>query len=226
MTTKPRLLDLYCGAGGASKGYADAGFDVVGVDISPQPNYPYEFHRADALTFDVSGFDFIHASPPCQAFTPLRALQDDSYLDKHVDLIIPTRKLLERSGAGWVMENVPQAPLQSPIMLCGSMFDLPVRRHRNFESNVALHAPECNHSIYKKKWPDGFPVDVSKARRAAGRSNIAQIVSVYGRGGGRGDIALWQWAMGSPWMKTRHELAESIPPAYTEYIGKQLLSNG
>jgi hypothetical protein len=128
-----RLLDLFSGAGGAAVGYARAGFEVVGVDIEPQPNYPFEFHQADALEFcreHGHEFDAIHASPPCQAYTPLRAVHGKDY----PDMLAATREALEATGLPWVIENVPGAPINSGIFLCGTMFDLRVYRHRWFET--------------------------------------------------------------------------------------------
>src|SRR5690349_21349641 len=123
---KPRLLDLFCGAGGAAKGYADAGFEVVGVDHVDQPNYPYEFHKGDALLMGAwllhnGDFDAVHASPPCQAYTTLRTLQGGK---EYPDLIAPTRDLLQKSGLPYVIENVVGAPLVNPVQLCGSSFGL------------------------------------------------------------------------------------------------------
>lgn len=127
-----RLLDLFCGAGGAAMGYYRAGFEVVGVDIKPQPNFPFEFHQANALDFPVDGFDIIHASPPCQAHTCLNVMWNAK---KHADFVEPTREKLKASGLPYIIENVPGAPLIDPIKLCGSMFGLgagpyDLRRHR------------------------------------------------------------------------------------------------
>src|SRR5678815_3968779 len=118
---KPRLLDLFCGAGGAAMGYHRAGFEVVGVDIKPQPHYPFEFHQADAMTFPLEGFDAIHASPPCQAFCDLKDMHNAK---QHDNLLTPIRKRLAESGVPYVIENVRGAPLDGKLRLCGSMFDL------------------------------------------------------------------------------------------------------
>lgn len=201
---KPRLLDLFCGAGGASRGYADAGFDVVGVDIRPQPRYPFEFHQADALTFPLDGFDAIHASPPCQAYIRSGAVAKDG---RHPKLIEPVRDRLASWGTAWVIENVPGAPLRPTFVLCGSMFGLSVRRHRLFELGFDGFAlvPPCDHS--------------------------KPITGVYGNAhGSRGawpsmlpsDRSTWRAAMGIDWMESR-ELALSIPPAYTRFIGRELM---
>ena len=142
--TRPRLLDLFCGAGGAAMGYHRAGFEVVGVDINPQPRYPFEFHQADALEYPLAGFDAIHASPPCQRFSTMTKRWARS--SSHSDLIEPTRSRLRESMLPYVIENVAGAPLVGPIRLCGSSFGLPVRRHRLFEmSSPPLLVPPCQH---------------------------------------------------------------------------------
>jgi DNA (cytosine-5)-methyltransferase 1 len=143
--SRPRLLDLFCGAGGAAMGYHRAGFDVVGVDINPQPRYPFEFHQADAMTFPLDGFDAIHASPPCQLYanvTAWRGVPTD-----HPDLIDATRQRLIASGVPWVIENVPEAPVRPDFLLCGSQFGLNVKRHRAFETSPRLYCllPPCRH---------------------------------------------------------------------------------
>jgi len=210
----PRLLDLFCGAGGAAMGYHQAGFDVVGVDIKPQPDYPFEFHQADALTYwpvsVLTGkwleFAAIHASPPCQLYS-------DMHGSTGPDLIGPTRDMLEAIGLPYVIENVEGAPLHDPIKLCGSMFDLDVERHRLFETNWAIgnHHWPCRHRI----WAPRFDV------YDHGKHYKARTVPVYGTGGGKA-AEHWGRAMGIDWM-TRAELAEAIPPAYTEWIGRFLL---
>ena len=142
-----RALDLFCCAGGAAKGLDQAGFEVVGVDIKPQPRYPFEFHQADALAFPTEGFDFIWASPPCQAHTSMKSMHNAK---PHLDLIPETRAKLQASGIPYVIENVVGAPLIDPFMLCGTMFGLGVedaelRRHRIFESSFPILAPKCQH---------------------------------------------------------------------------------
>lgn len=214
-----RLLDLFCGAGGAGMGYHRAGFEVVGVDINPQPNYPFAFVRADAIQYALAhgwAFDAIHASPPCQAHSQLRQLHKSAdYGDRHIDLIPQTRFVLNALGAPYVIENVPgaRAALRNPITLCGATFGLKVYRHRLFESNVMLFAPE--HAPHRDNTP------------SAGRGVSAKgFVSVIGSGGIQGidgsSAAYKNMAMGIDWM-TQKELAQSIPPAYTEYIGRQLM---
>jgi DNA (cytosine-5)-methyltransferase 1 len=213
---KPRLLDLFCGAGGCSVGYHRAGFDVVGVDIAPQPNYPFEFHRADALTFPLDGFDAIHASPPCQAFSvATKAWNGRIKRAAHPDLLPSMRARLQEWGRPYAIENVPGAPLENAVQLCGSSFGLAVRRHRLFESNVPIMAPPCAHHLQtERKYPP----------TRSDRVNLSPVVSVFGAGGGRAkNAALWAEAMRIDWMDKR-ELAQAIPPAYTEHIGHYLLA--
>lgn len=183
-------------------GYHLAGFDVVGVDIAPQPHYPFEFHQVDALDFPLDGFDAIHASPPCQAFTAYK--RRPNHVGEYPDLIWPTRRRLIDAGVPWVIENVPGAPLVNPIQLCGSSFGLDVRRHRLFESNVSMVSPPCDHSWQTPRFPP-----------ATNRTNLRCTVEI---GVWRITLAVQQKAMGIDWM-TLEELSEAIPPAYTEYIG-------
>lgn len=213
---RPLLLDLFCGAGGASAGYHRAGFDVVGVDINPQPNYPYDFVQGDAMewlrawpamSLEVRA---IHASPPCQRHTKL-ATGTQGTFGNHPDLIDETRDLLSQMHIPWVIENVIGAPLRSPITLCGEMFGLGVIRHRLFESNMPIMQPE--HVPHRGRCK----------RREHGQRYDGPYFGVYGHGGGKdGSVADWQQAMGIDWMPVRRELAEAIPPAYTRYIGGQL----
>jgi DNA (cytosine-5)-methyltransferase 1 len=209
----PRLLDLFCGAGGAAKGYADAGFEVVGVDIKPQPHYPFKFIQADALVWPDtvtmgSSFDAIHASPPCQCFTAYRR-KGHGVGDGYEDLIADTRGLLRATGLPYVIENIPGAPLEDPIRLCGSSFGLDVRRHRLFESNVPLIGRSCDHSWQKPRFP------AATNRKPNSRRTVE--IGVW-----RIPLEVQQQAMGIDWM-TLEELSEAIPPAYTEHIGRQLI---
>lgn len=206
---RPRLLDLFCGAGGAAMGYHRAGFEVVGVDIKPQPNYPFEFHQADApeAARRWERFDAIHASPPCQSFTAYRR-KGHGVGDGYPDLITDTRAHLRMIGIPYVIENVPGAPLEDPVQLCGSSFGLDVRRHRLFETNWPLDVPLCDHSWQKPRFPP-----------ATNRTNLRKTVEV---GVWRIPLETQQAAMGIDWM-TLPELSEAIPPAYTEHIGRQLL---
>ena len=208
---RPRLLDLFCCAGGAAAGYANAGFEVVGVDIEDQPDYPYEFHRADALTFPLDGFDAIHASPPCQGYSTKTMDKD-----RHPKLIAPIRERLARAGVPYVIENVDGAKheLRNPFRLCGSSFGLRVRRHRWFESNVMVLAPPCDHA-----WQDA---DKRFDLYDHGRWFKSGVVHVFGTGGGKG-AEHWAEAMGIDWTDRAH-MAEAIPPAYTEFIGRQLMA--
>jgi hypothetical protein len=189
---KPRLLDLFCHAGGAGMGYHRAGFEVVGIDIEPQPHYPFEFHQADALTFPLDGFDAIHASPPCPHYanvTKWRGRPDD-----HPALIPPVRARLRATGVLYVIENVRTDALESPVVLCGSMFGLPIRRHRYFESNLNVQwfMPPCQHRSTDLAFEH-------KSERA------------------------YADAMGCHWM-TNREARQAVPPAYTCFLGEQLLA--
>lgn len=203
---KPRLLDLFCGAGGATRGYQLAGFHVTGVDISPQPHYlGNDFIQADAMIYPLHGFDVIHASPPCQRYMTGGLVARDN----HPDLLGPVRERLQKWGGTWMIENVPGAPMRPDIMMCGSMFGLQVRRHRWFElSNQAqlIMMSPCDHT--------------------------KPITGVYGNPHGQAgawpgmlpsDLETWRLAMGIDWM-TASEISEAIPPAYTQYIGEQLMS--
>lgn len=219
---RPRLLDFFCGAGGCSVGYARAGFDVIGVDINPQPNYPYELIRMDALAYlrgkiDADRchlFDAIHASPPCQSFT---AYKRTGNVGEYPNLIPETRELLKQTGLPYVIENVEGAPLESPTMLCGSAFGLDVRRHRLFETNFPIMAPGCSHG---RQAPNRYPGGRSKERTGTNRGLCRNTVEV-----GTWDTPLdvQKAAMGIDWM-TLEELSEAIPPAYTEHIGGYLMA--
>ena len=200
-----RILDLFCGAGGAGMGYHQAGFEVVGVDIEPQPHYPFEFHQADALTFPRDGFDAIHASPPCQGYSHMSNCRP-GLADTYVRLVGEMRERLMASGLPWVLENVSGAPMPGAIVLCGHSLGLPLYRHRWFESSHLLFAPPH------------LPHVVRASR--AGHYEPGTYMSVSGH---CHPIALARAAMGIDWM-TRDELAESIPPAYTEWLGHQLLA--
>lgn len=190
-------------------GYWRAGFDVVGVDINPQPNYPFEFHQADALTFPVDGFDAIHASPPCQQFTVYNNNRKHVRGD-HPNFIPQTRAKLIASGLPYVIENVPGAPLLAPIRLCGTSFPpLEVRRHRLFESNIAIIPPPCNHGrLTERKYP--------------GSSNRPNGRTVCNVGEWRVPLPIQQKAIGIDWM-TLAEISQAIPPTYTELIGGFLI---
>ena len=185
-------------------GYHRAGFEVVGVDIKPQKHYPFEFHQADAMTYPLDGFDVIHASPPCQAFTVYR---NNGNVGQYPDLIEPIRKRLK--GMVFVLENVPGAPV-SGITLCGTFFkELEVRRHRLFESSRFLFAPICSHGALR-------------ALKYPGSSNRPNGRTVCNVGEWRVPFEQQKRAMGIDWMSLE-ELSEAIPPAYTEFIGKQII---
>jgi DNA (cytosine-5)-methyltransferase 1 len=232
---KPKALDLFCGAGGASMGLHRAGFDVTGVDIKPQPRYPFAFIQADAMECPLDGFDFIWASPPCQGYTLMQHMGKRAG-EAAPKLIEPIRKRLMASGSEWVIENVVGAPLQRCIVLCGSMFGLGVRRHRLFEASVLLLQPTCQHE--PNKWPVAVWGDGRPSRQEARREHRGPI-AVYGdhpedsaihRAANNypgltrraATLEVGRRAMDIDWMDW-NELTESIPPAYSEFIGKQAM---
>jgi DNA (cytosine-5)-methyltransferase 1 len=221
---RPRLLDLFCGQGGAAVGYHRAGFDVVGVDVEPQPHYPFEFHRGDAMTWPLDGFDAVHASPPCQRFSVTRNTHDRDY----PDLLTPTIDRLRAQPLPWVIENVPGAPMPGAIELCGAAFGcnaldidgapLVLRRHRLFLSNVLLLIPECACGAYRRMGVrvGGVYGGGPENRRLANR-NLGTF-----RGGYTPTKAVAAALIGVEHM-TKAGLAQAIPPAYTEHIGRQLI---
>jgi hypothetical protein len=211
---KPRLLDLFCGAGGAAMGYHRAGFEVVGVDINPQPHYPFAFIRGDALEVirlatDAEHYDVIHASPPCQAYTSMRHLGNRAG-EGAPDLVDATRDALEATGVPWVMENVKGSPLRNPLTLCGSTFLLEVRRHRLFESSHLLFGSPCQHGA------TGRPIAVygDHPQQPGDKTYRVNRARTLYEG---------QRAMGIDWMPWK-SLTQAIPPAYTEWIGRQLMA--
>jgi DNA (cytosine-5)-methyltransferase 1 len=207
---KPRLLDLFSGAGGASMGYHRAGFDVTGVDIAPQKNYPFDFIQTDALDYlraHGHEYDVIHASPPCQFYSMMSKCRP-GLAATYPDLVGPTRMVLDEIGVPYVIENVVGAPLRPDVTLCGHMFGLPLYRHRVFESSVPLVEP--NHVAHT--------LPASKA----GHWRPGTIMSISGH---VSPIAKAREAMGGiDWMN-RAELAEAIPPQYTHHLGAQLLAH-
>lgn len=196
-----RLLDLFCGAGGAAVGYSRAGFEVVGVDIEPQPNFPFEFHQFDVMepwpeTIKLEDFDLVHASPPCQGYSVTRTRHNGRGL-MYPRLVPQVRELVRTKP--YVIENVQGAPLRQPLMLCGTMFpNLRVIRHRLFETNVG-GIVQPSHT---------FPHPPLEYASVHGANFTMKEASA---------------AMQIDWMKTVREMAEAIPPKYTEYIGKQLM---
>lgn len=213
-----RLLDLFCGAGGCSEGYRRAGFIVHGIDNRRQPRYPYTFTRADALEYLAANghlYDVIHASPPCQRYSTLQNINKaQGYENEHPDLIDIARRLLIASGKPYVIENVQGSPLNTQVIVCAHSLGMKkLARHRHFESNVMLHAPRCTHrrkdveiiGIYGER-PDGHrvsPKQYKVTRTASSMTEAKELMQIN-------------------WMEW-HELKEAIPPAYTEYIGRQLI---
>jgi DNA (cytosine-5)-methyltransferase 1 len=195
-------------------GYHRAGFDVVGVDIEPQPHYPFRFYQLDAVRLLLEKkyliqylFQAIHASPPCQAYSSATPAANR---DKHPDLVAAVRDLLQATGLPYVIENVVGAPLQTGFILCGSMFGLKVRRHRLFESSVLIMPPTCDHRA------QGTPLGVY------GDGGPGKSTRPSGGGGTKADRRQFGELMEMPWA-TPEEIVQAIPPAYTEYIGAQLV---
>lgn len=227
-----RILDLYCGAGGAGMGYHQAGFDVVGVDFKAQKRYPFAFIQMDCLALDqrfLRSFDAIHASPPCQAHTSMKTMHNAK---PHLDLVPQTRAMLRESGLPYIIENVVGAPLLDAITLCGTMFDLGVedaelRRHRLFEASFPISAPSvCRHG--ERDTIGIYGGHVRNRRRA-------RTIGIYGEGcrdsrrkfdKGVPDFSIEQGkaAMGIDWM-TIAELSQAIPPAFTKHLGEQLMEH-
>lgn len=212
---KPLLLDLFCGAGGAAMGYSRGGFDILGVDIKPQPNYFFPFIQGDALEVGralivTDRIDMIHASPPCQAYSTTRTLHTAEY----PKLIEPVRMLLDYSGLPYVIENVVGAPLLNPTRLCGSAFGLGVRRHRLFETSwPVMFPPTCDHASQ----PEPIDVTGTGAQRLGPRLD--------GKGGNSRkprNLTHAREVMGIDWM-SRRELSEAVPPAYTEWLARDFL---
>ncbi|NEQ45664.1 MAG: DNA cytosine methyltransferase [Leptolyngbya sp. SIOISBB] len=210
MHRKPRLLDLFCCAGGAGMGYSNAGFEVVGVDIRPQPRYPFAFHQSDWQTFldeHWQELDVLHASPPCQGYSVLKSLSKSN-----APLLIPAvRAAFKATGKSYVIENVPGAKrdLVNPLTLRGNQFGLRVIRDRLFEVNPFLLSPPL------------VPVNGStKSHRGKNRLHDgAEYITVTGH---CFLVEEARRAMGIDWM-TQDELAQAIPPAYTQWIGEQLM---
>ncbi|MCX4984537.1 DNA methylase [Streptomyces sp. NBC_00572] len=221
---RPLLLDLYSCAGGAGRGYNWAGLDVHGVDIRPRPNYPFTFVQADALEYlsaliesgEIERYALIHSSPPCQDKCALTVGTNKSkgWGGTHVDLVPPTRELLEASGLPYVIEQPNgKAEIRKDLWLCGEQFGLGVLRHRNFELG---------------RWSVAQPVHVPHRGRVRGWRHgeyfDGPYVAAYGNGGGKPSVPELQAAMGIDWTDVREELTEAIPPAYTRWIGAAFLA--
>jgi len=214
------MIDAFCGAGGATRGYQLAGFRVIGVDITPQSNYVGdEFHQGDALEFIAAHghkFDAIHASPPCQAYSMANNIHGRT---DHPDLVAATRRALTATGRPWVIENVPGAPMTNYAVLCGLAFGLGVKRHRLFETSFWVWGPPLCPPGHPGDWVSVFGHTVlerghviGKAKGGGNRIKRRHLGTDRGRS-----------AMGIDWM-TRDELSQAIPPAYCEFIGQQLLA--
>lgn len=206
-----KALDLFCCAGGAGRGLADAGFEVTGVDIEPQPHYPFTFQQANALELDpkwIATFDLVWSSPPCQQFTAYRRRDRTKVGGRALNLIPQTRALLKLAGVPSIIENVPGAPLEHPVMLCGSMFGLDVRRHRMFECSFDVTPLVCRHELQQGSFP-----------QATNRTNRRKTVEV---GVYRIPLEIQRRAMGIDWMPL-DRLSQAIPPAYSSYLARQFL---
>lgn len=214
---KPLLLDLFCGAGGASMGYYRAGFEVIGVDIEPQPDYPFEFIRGDALrnaeaVMRLYRVGAIHASPPCQASCALIKGNQRATAGNHIDLIPQTRELLAKLDVPTVIENVQGAQIRRDLTLCGEMFGLRVIRHRYFECSFPVEQPaHIKHRGRVRGWRHGKYFD-------------GPYVAVYGSGGGKATVPEAQEAMGIDWTDNLVSINEAIPPAYAEFVGAELMA--
>jgi DNA (cytosine-5)-methyltransferase 1 len=205
---KPKLLDLFCAAGGAGMGYSLAGFDIVGVDNKPQPHYPFEFVLADALDYLVNrwrDFDAIHASPPCQRYSKATNNLWAGKVESHPDLISELRDILISTGKPYIIENVRKAPVKTNLMLCGTMFNLRIAKHRYFETNFMpfVLLPPCDHSDVYDPW-NGVGRTAEKYRQAQGTPWIPSQGGASRKMGVTGDVS------------------NAIPPAYTEFIGSHL----
>lgn len=213
-----RCLDLFCCAGGAAMGLHRAGFDVTGVDITLQPRYPFRFIQGDALAQDLTGYDFVWASPPCQGYSRAKGLsmaRNNGLYGTHEILIDKVRDMLIDWGGPWVIENVAGAPLRNPLRLYGSQFGLLTQRQRWFESNFPLTPPDK-------------PMRRMKTKSAGNGIGPDGSISICGSGGVRGLNAkqipvYWSKALGGVEWMNRSEMAECIPPAYSEFIGKQAM---
>jgi DNA (cytosine-5)-methyltransferase 1 len=210
---KPRLLDLFACQGGASAGYAAAGFLPHGVDIDPQPRYPYDFTQADALQFIAErhswirhNFEAVHASPPCQLYSNAQRIQGR----EHPDLVGPIRDALNSLGLPWVIENVEGAPLRDPVTLCGSMFGLRTYRHRLFETGGGFALAQPDH-----------PEHTAPLRKMGRRPQPGDMIHAVGNFSGVETVRA-DWGVG--WMN-RDGIREAIPPAYSLAVGRELMAH-
>lgn len=215
MAQRPRVLDLYTGVGGAYVGYQRAGFDVVGVDIDPQPDHPGAFRQGDVLDLDpayLRTFELVHASSPCQYDAAITRGTNKHLRHRYPNLYEPTRQLLKSAGVPYVIETTSIFGPRVSAVLCGEMFGLSVIRHRKFEFGG---------------WSTDKPTHVPHRGRVAGMRHgqwfTGPYFAVYGEGGGKGTVPQWQQAMGIDWTDNRKSIAEAIPPAYTEWVGRRFL---
>lgn len=237
---KPVLVDLCCGAGGCSKGYADAGFEVIGIDHKKQPRYPFRFIESDVLDIDLPDADIYHASPPCQLFS-IGSKKYRNQGKQYPDVLTPLREKLQRVGKPFIIENVVGAPLRKDLRLCGEMFGLRVLRHRIFELHglTVLQPPHMKHrlslregsavgvygsngTLYMLSHKNDYKQEYAKLKK----HKQSYYATVPGNGGNSYSYQLGKWreAMGIDWMNKK-ELTQAIPPAYTEYIGRQIINH-
>jgi DNA (cytosine-5)-methyltransferase 1 len=219
--SKPKLLDLFCGAGGAAMGYYRAGFDVTGIDISPQPHYPFQFIQADAMTYPLDGYDCYHASPPCQHYS-IACARWRTIGYEYPDLIDSVRNKLLTTKKFYIIENVTGArkKLKDAFKLCGLQFGLKVCRHRWFETNFPIMWPvheNCSGAVTNK-----IAINDPCGHGMPGHTYRALTVADHGGNSQSFKYQDWEEAMGIDWMNKK-ELTQAIPPAYTEYIGKYLI---
>lgn len=210
-----KILDLFCGAGGATMGLYKAGHELTGIDIEPQPNYPFKFIKADALDCELNGFDAYWASPPCQAYSRASKRWRNSGKE-YPDLVDKIRVRLLKTGKPFIIENVIGAPIQKDLLLCGEMFSLNVIRHRIFETH-GFHVPQLKHKKHRGLVKAGHYVTVAGHGGNDSKHNYCKLNGLEGET----KLEVWQHAMGIDWM-TKKELTQAVPPAYSKYIGKWL----
>lgn len=213
MPDRPRLLDLCCCAGGAAMGYHRAGFDVTGVDIAPRPRYPFTFIQADAIDYVLNHgheYDAIHASWPCQHDAAITLGTNAHLRDTYADLYAKGRDAMLATGRPWVIETTAARP---DVVLCGTQFGLPILRHRKFEVHgwTPLAPPHMRHQGRVRGWRHG-------------QYHEGEYLAVYGKGGGKASVPEMQAALGIDWTDVHEELTEAIPPAYTQFLGEQLIT--